>query len=222
MTSVSKLASVASKISATADTLFPVDEIAAHWFGQIPAYPDRYASTHSPAAVRVSTRDAVSAGVGRTTGVWSRSSASGLLGAGQRLFVGCNESIVGSNRVLIDQSIPPGLNVDMQRRERIRDIFEQLLGTPQKQRPVLLDRLCGDDAELKIIVASMLESKDSGQRVDKGSVTTPVHVDPSWLAREPVDAAVAGARVGPWRLERKLGTGGMGVVWLAQRADGQF
>lgn len=34
------------------------------------------------------------------------------------------------------------------------------------------------------------------------------------------EGLVAGAQVGPWRLLREIGAGGMGTVWLAERADG--
>ena len=85
----------------------------------------------------------------------------------------------------------------------------------------MLDSLCGDDAELKKIVESMLESEDSAQRFEQaGKVRAPTTSNLD--AQELIDAALIGTRVGPWRIERKLGSGGMGVVWLAQRADGQF
>ncbi|NKI35622.1 protein kinase [Wenzhouxiangella sp. XN79A] len=35
-------------------------------------------------------------------------------------------------------------------------------------------------------------------------------------------AALAGTEIGPWRLLRRLGSGGMGDVFLAERADGRF
>lgn len=37
-----------------------------------------------------------------------------------------------------------------------------------------------------------------------------------------LDAASAGLVLGPWTLERPLGRGGMGTVWLASRSDGRF
>ena len=41
-----------------------------------------------------------------------------------------------------------------------------------------------------------------------------------WPEMAPVDAPAAGRTVGPYRLLREIGEGGMATVWLAERADG--
>jgi serine/threonine-protein kinase len=109
--------------------------------------------------------------------------------------------------------------MDTARWDLAGNIFERLLGAAQGERPALLETLCGEDAELKKLVVSMLESENSAlrfeQQLERGSLTLET------TTAVPVEQQQE-VQVGPWHLVSKLGSGGMGVVWLAERADGQF
>jgi len=100
------------------------------------------------------------------------------------------------------------------------NVFERLLGAPEGERSALLETLCGEDDELKKLVASMLESENSAlrfeQRLEAGSLTLET------TPEVPIEQQQVEVQIGPWRLVSKLSSGGMGVVWLAERADGQF
>jgi serine/threonine protein kinase len=109
---------------------------------------------------------------------------------------------------------PPGSD----RGERIRSVFLQALAADPRARTLVLDRTCGDDAGLRQEVERLLDAStgadeflaDLAQRA-----IAPLAV----LHPEPV---LTGRILGAYRLVREIGRGGMGAVYLAERADDQY
>jgi|GEM_PF-298103 len=116
--------------------------------------------------------------------------------------------------------------MNTERWQRVGDIFERLLEVPEIERERRLNSLCGDDGELRGIVVSMLDSHESPRFSDASLSTlrdaSQAAVAASQRGEPQRDTDIEGMRLGPWRLTRRIGAGGMGVVWLAERADGQF
>ncbi len=78
-----------------------------------------------------------------------------------------------------------------------------------------LERHCEGDAELMAAVEDLLSADGQAGGFLEGQ--------PAW--RHEVDspeARLEGRVLGPYRIERPLGAGGMGLVYLASRADGEF
>ncbi len=82
------------------------------------------------------------------------------------------------------------------------------------EQKAYLDRACGEDPSLRREVESLLSQTTSSLEAGARRAA----LDPDGAAEN----SASGRRVGAWSLERELGRGGMGTVWLARRADGRF
>ncbi len=99
----------------------------------------------------------------------------------------------------------------------IEEIFHKVLERPSSERSEYLASACGDDAELRIEIESLLINERNATAA-LGPVVTG---DLRELVRD-TDASEIGIRIGPYRLVRELDSGGMGVVYLAVRSDDQY
>jgi tetratricopeptide (TPR) repeat protein len=100
--------------------------------------------------------------------------------------------------------------------QRVQELFERAADMPAADRLRFLDSLPAEDRELRPELDSLFayDEPESGRPLD--SVVRDAAV--SLLAAE----AMIGRHVGPYRLARQLGTGGMGTVYLGVRDDAQF
>ncbi|MDX1395045.1 MAG: protein kinase [Gemmatimonadota bacterium] len=104
---------------------------------------------------------------------------------------------------------------------RIDAVLRDALDLEADAREAFVRRACGGDAELEARVRRLLDAAErSGDipPVDVGLVAEAV-AERGELDDEPLKA---GDRVGAFRVVERIGAGGMGSVYLAERADGQF
>ncbi|BDC48347.1 hypothetical protein F183_A06630 [Bryobacterales bacterium F-183] len=99
---------------------------------------------------------------------------------------------------------------------RAQELFDRASAMPPAEAAQFLERECGDDRELQSAVQDMLQQVDAG----------PSGFLAGLIANEAEDLASggdrSGQRIGPYVVDRELGRGGMGEVFLAHRADGNY
>ena len=110
--------------------------------------------------------------------------------------------------------------MDTERWGRISAVFDQVVEVPLAERSALLDRTCNGNDAMRCEVQSLLDADAAGYVLERHAPKLRNAVAVEW-ARD-VDATPVGHIIGSWRVLRELGRGGMGIVMLAERVDGQF
>jgi len=100
------------------------------------------------------------------------------------------------------------------------DIFEQALAQSPAQRNEFIDSACASDARLRQTVNEMVRSHQQAET--EGFLESPAwsYSPPDSDPRGPRE--MIGQQVGSYRLTQFIDQGGMGVIYLAEPADGFF
>jgi serine/threonine protein kinase/tetratricopeptide (TPR) repeat protein len=120
-----------------------------------------------------------------------------------------------------------------ERWQQIEAVFQQAADLTQPERQNFLAEACAGDAELYLEVEKLVASFESADSF----IESPVWTDSSVLnstAKKAISDSIneqfktdggedfIGQTIGVYKLVKELGRGGMGTVYLAERADGEF
>jgi tetratricopeptide (TPR) repeat protein/tRNA A-37 threonylcarbamoyl transferase component Bud32 len=105
--------------------------------------------------------------------------------------------------------------VSSDRWQRCEELFHAALPLAEGEREAFLERSCADDAGLRVEVERLLDAHArAGDFISSPALAAATAAEDG--------ATWAGRLVGPYRVVREIGRGGMGAVYLAERADGQY
>ncbi|MGD2071499.1 MAG: serine/threonine-protein kinase, partial [Gemmatimonadota bacterium] len=111
--------------------------------------------------------------------------------------------------------------MDSSRRKRVEELFDAVVDLEPDARSAYLDEHCSDPS-LREDVAALLRAHERAEGVLEGSLA---RAAAAAVLDAPVPTGAESAsegRIGPYLIRDELGRGGMGVVYLAERSDGQF
>lgn len=120
-----------------------------------------------------------------------------------------------------------------ERWRKIEAVFQAAIDLPENERNSYLEAECGPDDELRREVERLITSDESAEEF----IESPIWTDSSFLnttAKKEISESLepsvngdekdgyVGRIIGAFRLTGEIGRGGMGAVYLADRADGEF
>ena len=116
-----------------------------------------------------------------------------------------------------------------ERWRRVQAVFHDAADRAGADRAAFLDGACAGDAALRAEVEGLLAADEAppGVLADPAGALRALLDDPDDDGTGadgvlPAPAVRDGHRVGPYRIVREVGRGGMGAVYLAERTDGHY
>jgi serine/threonine-protein kinase len=106
-----------------------------------------------------------------------------------------------------------------ERFQRVDTIFDAVIDLPTEFQAAFIDQACGDDDELRAEVLDLVRAyhqADSFLEAPAAAIAAPILEAAAALSGPIPD------RIGAFRIVREIGRGGMGRVFLGERADGDF
>lgn len=106
-----------------------------------------------------------------------------------------------------------------ERWKHVREILDAAIAVPAAERESYIERACSGEQELRLEVESLLRSHEEAGSVFLNNPAADLKAS---LNQPEARSNWAGRRIGVYKIIAEIGHGGMGEVYRAVRADGQY